>query len=674
MKTLLFEEGQVVEVRILNAPHTLSGYYNDFAKMAADALAYSGKGAVYATLNPANPALMARAANRLQAKPKSTTTDADILCRRWLPIDFDPVRPADISSTDTEHEAALARARACRAHLRQEGWPEPILADSGNGAHLLFRIDLPNNAESLKTVENCLKSLAFLFGDDSINVDLTTKNASRIWKLYGTKSVKGDDLPERPHRMSRVVEAPKEVEVVDPELLLLLADSVPVEPPAPPQSYGAGRRPMESFDIDSWIETSGLQVASTGTLQGGGRKWILNPCPWNPAHTNKAAFIIQFPNGAIAAGCRHNGCIDNHWPELRKLVDPSWQPYEERRDDSGYRTSPDAVERRSQPYDRQVEPESDSKVSAASILGPRELAQSYRAFVLSLKERCIHLGWPGLDKVLRGIGPGEVCTVIAKSRVGKSAFLQNALRRVARTGRSASLWCSMEQPSHQVFERYAQMVTGAYGEDIENASADEQRAREISEKVVEELGEWTLTCDTPGLKVADIERAVVLAAEKIGHPINLLAIDYLGLIDGSDLDRTLYGAVSKVVRELKNVAKRHGLAVLLLCQVSRTGGEDGSTPLTINSARESGAIEEAADFLLGLYRPRIGLMEQDDCMSVQVLKNRKGKDGMTFEYEFDRRSMVIKTVEMSTDMREVAVAMQPAKPHFQETDEEVPIF
>lgn len=64
---VLFEEGQVVEVRILNAPHTLSGYYDDFAKMATDALAYSGKGAVYATLNPANPALIARANNRLQA-------------------------------------------------------------------------------------------------------------------------------------------------------------------------------------------------------------------------------------------------------------------------------------------------------------------------------------------------------------------------------------------------------------------------------------------------------------------------------------------------------------------------------------------------------------------------------------------------------------------------------
>jgi hypothetical protein len=150
---VLFEEGQVVEVRILNAPHTVSGYYDDFAQMATDALAYSGRAAVYATLNPVNPALMARAANRLQPKPRATTTDADILRRRWLPIDFDPVRPADISSTDAEHEAALERARGCRAHLRQEGWPEPILADSGNGAHLLYRIDLSNDAEALKTVD-----------------------------------------------------------------------------------------------------------------------------------------------------------------------------------------------------------------------------------------------------------------------------------------------------------------------------------------------------------------------------------------------------------------------------------------------------------------------------------------------------------------------------------------
>ena len=79
--------------------------------------------------------------------------------------------------------------------------------------------------------------------------------------------------------------------------------------------------------------------------------------------------------------------------------------------------------------------------------------------------------------------------------------------------------------------------------------------------------------------------------------------------------------------------------MICLCQVSRAGGDDGSQRLTINSARESGAIEESADFLLGLYR---GDLKGDDrTITVQILKNRKGQQGIEFTFEFDKTSLRI---------------------------------
>lgn len=80
------------------------------------------------------------------------------------------------------------------------GFPGLVLADSGNGAHLLGRIDLPNDLESTSIIKKCLEALSVRFTDDSIAVDLTTFNAARIWKLYGTFACKGDSTPERPHR------------------------------------------------------------------------------------------------------------------------------------------------------------------------------------------------------------------------------------------------------------------------------------------------------------------------------------------------------------------------------------------------------------------------------------------------------------------------------------------
>src|SRR5262249_31177609 len=145
----LLESDQVIEARILNtARGTVSGYFNDPGKLAAGVMRWNGKASVYFTINRVTRALLARANNRLVDYAKQTTSDADIARRLWLPLDFDPVRPAGISSTDMEHEAALTRSRACAAWLQSLGFQAIVIADSGNGAHVLVRIDLPNDPAS----------------------------------------------------------------------------------------------------------------------------------------------------------------------------------------------------------------------------------------------------------------------------------------------------------------------------------------------------------------------------------------------------------------------------------------------------------------------------------------------------------------------------------------------
>jgi len=185
----LFVPGQVVELRALDAttpdwrkPHTVSGYFDDWTKLAAAATALTAKG-TYITLNPVNPALLARSSNRVRAVggSEATTNDADIISRRWLPIDCDPVRPSGISASDEEHAAALDRVEQVRTYLGGLGWPEPVVADSGNGAHLLYRIDLPANDAGL--IAGVLTALACHFDDDLVKVYRKVANPARIWKL-----------------------------------------------------------------------------------------------------------------------------------------------------------------------------------------------------------------------------------------------------------------------------------------------------------------------------------------------------------------------------------------------------------------------------------------------------------------------------------------------------------
>jgi hypothetical protein len=207
---ILFRPGDIVEVRVPKTLRegTVSGYFDDMGALKRAVLTRTRDAGIYVTLNPVRPELLARCANRLQPFAKELTKDGDILKRRWLLIDIDPNRPSGISASDEEHQAAIEKAMLVSFTLQGEGWPRPVLADSGNGGHLAYHIDLPNDASAEKLVEKVLKGLAQRFDDDRGKIDTTVYNASRIVKLWGTVARKGDSIPARPHRLSAIREDP----------------------------------------------------------------------------------------------------------------------------------------------------------------------------------------------------------------------------------------------------------------------------------------------------------------------------------------------------------------------------------------------------------------------------------------------------------------------------------
>jgi hypothetical protein len=140
----------VHELRVPKAGRekTISGYFDDPIKLAlcAAELDATGKFAgVCITLNPCNPALLARRCNRVRPYAEVTTSDHDIRKRCWLMIDCDPKQPAGISSAGKERGRAITTACGVWDDLRGAGFGDPVVADSGNSLHLLYRVDLPND-------------------------------------------------------------------------------------------------------------------------------------------------------------------------------------------------------------------------------------------------------------------------------------------------------------------------------------------------------------------------------------------------------------------------------------------------------------------------------------------------------------------------------------------------
>ena len=229
---LFLEQGGVVELRALRTQQgTISGFFDNVESLVEAAVWCSGQaGGVYVTLNPVQPSLLPHSPNGLRPVVRGeATTDADIVGRRLILVDLDAVRPADVSSTDAEHEAALQRARECRDWLVESGSPSGslVLADSGNGAHVLIRVDLPNDGEARELVRRLLRSLAARFNDDAVKVDVSVSNAARISKLYGTLTRKGTPTAERPHRLAQLLEVPTLLEIAPRALLEALAGPIP---------------------------------------------------------------------------------------------------------------------------------------------------------------------------------------------------------------------------------------------------------------------------------------------------------------------------------------------------------------------------------------------------------------------------------------------------------------
>lgn len=321
----LHQPNDVIELRIIPKSRkcTHVGYFDqhNWELLADYAVKYSELGeAVYITLNPIDPQLISRCANRIETNAKESTTDKHVTKRRWLLIDLDPVRPSGISATDVQVEAAMTKAIEIHKHLDGMGWPAPISAMSGNGFHLLYAIDLPNDDDTKSLLKNVLESLGRTFDDDIIKVDRAVFNAGRICKLYGTIANKGDHTTQAPWRLAYLMDTPQRTEVTWDQLN---AFTNTVNPAVTHSSVKASSNQTNGFNLKAFFEYHGIDY--TVDQHDGRERFKLAVCPFNPEHVNGEAAVFCGPSGQLGFKCMHDSCSSYHWKDVRNLLDEKSQ-------------------------------------------------------------------------------------------------------------------------------------------------------------------------------------------------------------------------------------------------------------------------------------------------------------------------------------------------------------
>lgn len=312
---------ELFEIRMIgkgNKKRVISGYFTDADTLIKQFDTIDPRGLnMYITINKVNDGCYSREQHDCFRQTDLTTHDNEIDSYEWLFIDLDPKRVSDVSSTETELEYAKELADKVYIYMKNLGFQEPLRALSGNGHHLLYKIDIPNTVENKKLIERCLVNLSSMFDNDKVKIDIINHNQARVCKLYGTLAQKGSNTKTRPHRMSKITYIPDEIKTNRIELLNVLAGELPEAPKATRRTTNYSNE----FDIEDWMAEHGLEPmgANAGTDC---TIYPLANCPFDHSHTDGDSKIFKYTNGAIAFKCHHNSCRGKTWQDVRELLEP----------------------------------------------------------------------------------------------------------------------------------------------------------------------------------------------------------------------------------------------------------------------------------------------------------------------------------------------------------------
>lgn len=548
---LMKPDETLFEVRaIADGKWNASGYFDNADDLIPELKKYEKRPGVnfYITVNSVNEACRSRNQwGRLVEKATPTTSDKDIEAYDWIMIDVDPERPTGTSSSDEQMQLSKQKANDIYKFLQNRGFENPIVALSGNGTHLLYKIGLSKSKENIQLVQNVLKTLDMLFSDDEIKIDLTTCNPSRICKLYGTVAHKGRETNSRPHRMSSIVKSGQLLQT-DKSLLEGL---VGLLPSIPEKAAYNGYNPR-SFDLDEWIAKHGINVERS--TWNGGDKYVFESCPFDPTHVGKDAAIFKMSDGSLGFHCFHNSCSQYTWKDLRLLYEPD--AYSQKFEPRIFAPNREFFE---------YKPKSEGNVDDEPIFYTPEMI---RTLPRPPKEY-IKSGINEIDKRMKGFRKQSVTAVSGLRGSSKSSMISQFTLDFATQGYRTAIF-SGELTVHNAYEWLILQAAGRHNviETFDNFY-DPNPIAELT------ISKWLdphvrIYNNNHGNKYSAILNNFIKIIEK--DKIDVLCIDNLMTLDISELENNQYRQQSKFIQSLTQVAKDYNIAIILVAHPRKSNG------------------------------------------------------------------------------------------------------
>lgn len=553
-----FKSGEeLVEVRIVDNAYkrTYSGYFTDVNTLLNEIRKYDNCN-IYFTLNAINPACYDREQHdRIVTKPKSTTSDNDIVGRDWILIDIDTKKPSDTNSTDEEKEMAKEVVNNVFKFLRDEGFEKPVVCDSGNGFHLLYKIAMKNSNENTTICKEFLQVLDMLFSNPNVEIDCTTHNASRVCKLYGTFSRKGSNTKKRPQRESKILRIPDEIKITPNEYFAKVAAMLP----KPEQPSKSNYYSNEKFDLEAFLNKHHIAVRNI-VRTSSFTKYILDECPFNSSHRAPDSAIFEMSNGGLGFKCLHSSCSQYTWKDFRLKFEPDAYDHKE------YQRH----EHKMQYYSSQKkEPFVPKKEDSAK--GKKWLAMTDVQYVDMSKMVAIPTGYKELDKKIIGLLMGDVTVLSGLSGSGKTSWIDCVVLNAVQRGYKVGIWSGELQDFR--FQSWIDQISA--GKNYVCKKEGYENYYYAPKNIANQINKWLegklfLYNNNYGSKWQQLFADIKTLVENEGT--QLIVLDNLMALQIDSYDGDKYTQQTRFINDLKEYAKAKNIHVILVCHPRKEGG------------------------------------------------------------------------------------------------------
>jgi len=248
----------------------------------------------------------------------------------------------------------------------------------------------------------------------------------------------------------------------------------------------------------------------------------------------------------------------------------------------------------------------------------------------------ITIGFPSLDHWVHSYNYGELLSILGRPTAGKTFFALHITQHLVNTMDIPIGFFSLEMTKEALVMR---MVQSWYGMSFQEVRSRMIKGELVTEDFVNHHAGNLKIYEKP-YSVDDINQIVK------EDDLRIILIDYLNIIK-TDQPGSLYEKTTRKMLDLKNLAKEREIFLILLVQLSRAVAEYEAVRL--DSARDSGAIEENSDFMIGISNPYEHPShpgEWEGFRYVRLIKNKRGRTG-GIKVRFDSETGKMMEVEES---------------------------